>query len=126
MGHSRHDTIQHRSAITGGLSGRQSSRQSSVGDGAFADDDHVDIDHALRGGVRVSDWVRAAVRHYGLDQRPPAVHIHPDGRITRVSDAEAEFDAVERTLLALTRLGIVTQSQLSALHGAYLRQSSRD
>ena len=71
--------------------------------------------------TRVSDWVRAVAVQHGIDiERFLA---GADGDQADEGDAEAEFDATERLLLALTRQGLVTQSQLSALHGAYLHQT---
>ena len=60
---------------------------------------------------------------HGITAAPAPIDAFADAA-ARLSDAEVNFDHIERLLLGLARANLVTDEQRFALHAAYLHQKA--
>ncbi len=91
--------------------------------GGVLDFDH-DLALALRGEISVASFVQRLARERKISYEQEPLDDFA-GAVSRLSDAEVEFDEIELLVVALRRNDIVTPKQAILLHAAYLRQKAQ-
>lgn len=79
------------------------------------------FEEAIIGKTEAACWIRATAHQHGVSYAESPLDRFA-AAVSRLSDADVQFDQTEELLLALARAGIVSNMQSFVLHAAYLRQ----
>lgn len=87
--------------------------------------DAFGLEDAITGKTKAARWIHDTARQHGVSYTDLPLDRFA-AAVSRLSDADVQFDQTEELLLALARAGIVSSTQSFGLHAAYLRQRRED